>query len=169
MRYVGLAVFLCVSACVAPQPAPVPSSSLPRRAAPPRAPSLAPSSMVTKVAPGVWRYQQDPRGSIALYGVVGSDAIFTLRCDLARGRVFASVPGTVDTGLTLHASTSVKSFAAVLAGGSSGYLAVEFDVADPFLDALAFSRGRIGVDHGSVRIALPAWPEFTRVIEDCRR
>ena len=41
---------------------------------------------------------------------------------------------------------------------------------DPLLDALANSRGRIGVGISAEQPALvmPAWPEIARVIEDCR-
>ncbi len=47
---------------------------------------------------------------------------------------------------------------------------------DPLLDALAFSRGRIGVivlqsagsPVQSVQLVVPAWPEIARVVEDCR-
>ena len=40
---------------------------------------------------------------------------------------------------------------------------------DPLLDAIAFSRGRIGVGVGGTpALVLPAWPEIARVVEDCR-
>jgi hypothetical protein len=47
---------------------------------------------------------------------------------------------------------------------------------DPLLDALVFSRGRIGVIVAqsagaaapSVQLVVPSWPEIARVVEDCR-
>jgi hypothetical protein len=40
---------------------------------------------------------------------------------------------------------------------------------DSLLDRMAFSRGRfIIVVPGAERLAIPAWPEFARVVEDCR-
>ena len=40
---------------------------------------------------------------------------------------------------------------------------------DTLLDALAFSRGRIGVGvSGTPPLVAPAWPEIARVVEDCR-
>ena len=40
---------------------------------------------------------------------------------------------------------------------------------DPLLDAMAFSRGRFAVEvSGGPTLVVPAYPEVTRVIEDCR-
>ena len=37
------------------------------------------------------------------------------------------------------------------------------------LDRIAFSRGRFAVQTtGLTSLAIPIWPEFTRVVEDCR-
>ena len=48
-------------------------------------------------------------------------------------------------------------------------LSVDLATYDPLLDALAFSRGRIGVSvSGTPSLVVPAQPEVARVIEDCR-
>lgn len=40
---------------------------------------------------------------------------------------------------------------------------------DPLLDQMAFSRGRFMVTaEGGASIVVPAWPEFARVVEECR-
>lgn len=40
---------------------------------------------------------------------------------------------------------------------------------DQLLDAIAFSRGRFGLEvPGLPPLVLPAYPELTRVVEDCR-
>jgi hypothetical protein len=40
---------------------------------------------------------------------------------------------------------------------------------DGALDQIAFSRGRFAVEApGLASLIVPAWPEVTRVIEDCR-
>jgi hypothetical protein len=40
---------------------------------------------------------------------------------------------------------------------------------DRFLDAIVFSRGRFTVEvPGAPIMAIPAWPEPARVVEDCR-
>jgi hypothetical protein len=55
------------------------------------------------------------------------------------------------------------------ATGAAPYATVSLDAADPVLDRMAFSRGRFVVEASSQPyLALPPWPEFIRVIEDCR-
>jgi hypothetical protein len=39
---------------------------------------------------------------------------------------------------------------------------------DQILDAMAYSRGRIAVEAGAQKVAIPSWAEITRVVEDCR-
>jgi hypothetical protein len=40
---------------------------------------------------------------------------------------------------------------------------------DPLLDAMAFSRGRVGLSALSLpTLIVPAWAEVARVVEDCR-
>lgn len=48
-------------------------------------------------------------------------------------------------------------------------LAIALPVRDSLLDAMAFSRGRFVLEvNGLSTLALPAWAEVGRVIEDCR-
>ena len=55
------------------------------------------------------------------------------------------------------------------AAGAAPYATVSLDAADPVLDRMAFSRGRFVIElSGQPYLALPPWPEFIRVIEDCR-
>jgi hypothetical protein len=50
-----------------------------------------------------------------------------------------------------------------------GASAAQLGARDPLLDAMAFSKGRFAVEvTGLPMLYLPAWPEVTRVIEDCR-
>jgi hypothetical protein len=45
----------------------------------------------------------------------------------------------------------------------------EFGAYDPLLDAMASSRGRIGISaSGLAALVVPPWAEVGRVIEDCR-
>lgn len=54
-----------------------------------------------------------------------------------------------------------------LGGGS--WLVVSLPAGDPLLDAIAFSRGRFALEAaGLPTLYLPAWPELSRVVEDCR-
>ena len=54
-------------------------------------------------------------------------------------------------------------------GGQPPCVATALTPADPTLDALAFSRGRIAIEvDGAQNIAIPVWSEIGRVVEDCR-
>ena len=51
----------------------------------------------------------------------------------------------------------------------AGWLVVVLSARDPLLDAIAFSRGRFALEAAGLEtLYLPAWPELSRVIEDCR-
>jgi hypothetical protein len=173
MRRNRLAIFLPLAAASCVQP-PAPQ---PRPAAPPvvrPVPAPAPAAPVAdwtqrNPAPGTWTYTRDGRGSIAMYGAAGSNALFTLRCDRNGNRIYASRAGNVAARMTLRSTNGAKAYDALPTGSQPPYVAAEIAARDPQLDAMAFSRGRIliGLD-GAGDIVLPIWPEFTRVVEDCR-
>ena len=52
--------------------------------------------------------------------------------------------------------------------GTAGGLEADFAARDPLLDQMAFSRGRFMLLAGGQAAIVPAWPEVSRVIEDCR-
>ena len=174
MQFARLVPFAPVflAACVAPS-APPPASPQRVMAPPPPAPVPVARPAVDwpdrTPAPGVWTYVQDARGSIARYGVPGMDARFTLRCDARQRRIYASRAGTAAARMTLRATTAAKAFDALPTGGTPPYVAASIAPGDPQLDAMAFSRGRIliGLD-GADDLIMPIWPEFARVVEDCR-
>ena len=121
------------------------------------------------VTPGVWRYGQDARGSVAMYGRVNADAVVVLRCDKRLGQVFLSVPGSAPATLTVRTSSATRSLPVGATGGAPPYLAATLVPGDSLLDALAFSRGRFAlVLSGAAPLVLPAWSEVDRVVEDCR-
>jgi hypothetical protein len=163
---------LALSACVSPPLKEAP----PQRPAPPAPrpmPQPVPPAPVNWAdrtpAPGVWAYSQDARGSIAMFGVAGSDALFTLRCDRSARRIYASRPGAVAGRMTLRSTTGARFYDALPTGAQPPYVAATLAPGDPHLDALAFSRGRILISlDGAEDIILPVWPELTRVVEDCR-
>jgi hypothetical protein len=104
-----------------------------------------------------------------MFGVAGSNALFTLRCDRAAQRIYASRPGAVAGKMTLRSTTGARVYDALPTGAQPPYVAAALVPRDPQLDALAFSRGRILVGlEGADDLILPIWPEFTRVVEDCR-
>ncbi len=129
------------------------------------------------IAPGAWAYRQDDRGSLALFGEAGKDAIVSLRCDRAQRRLylsrlqqFAPKPGQASGHmLRLRAHDGMAGWPARPTGGTPAYLAVELAASEPVLDLLATSRGRFALElEGESSLALPAWSEIFRVIEDCR-
>jgi hypothetical protein len=160
---------IMLAACVQP-PAPVPQ---PRPVPPVVRPVPAPAPVadwsMRPPASGVWTYAQDARGSIAMFGQTGSDALFTFRCDRTGNRIFASRPGNGSARMTLRSTNGAKAYDAMPTAGQPPYVAAEIAARDPQLDSMAFSRGRIliGLD-GAGDLILPIWPEFTRVVEDCR-
>jgi hypothetical protein len=119
--------------------------------------------------PGTWSYRQDSRGSVALFGMVGQDAELSLRCDRTRSRVYLSRRGEGAGPLTIRTSSATRALNAAPTGGTPAYLAVEFAVRDPLLDAIGYSRGRFAIEGaGLPPLAVPAWAEMLRVVEDCR-
>ena len=176
-QYLALAVILLTFACAAPPPVsktPVVSAPLPAEMpapAPPRPAIQQPSGHWTDwtMAAGAWVYRRDERGSIALYGTPGADALVTLRCDKARARLFLSRASDGGGTMTVRTSSTSKAISAQPTGGKPAYAASELAVGDPILDAMAFSRGRIAFElTGALNIAIPVWSEIGRVVEDCR-
>jgi hypothetical protein len=170
---------LLLSGCAAPPPKPA-SSSLPPVTAPaaPPAPVPTPSESLgsgwrdTPIAPGDWIYRRDARGSIALYGQAGQDALVMLRCDAERRMIFLSRAGQIaDGGASTRIFTDSGSgnFTAHPTGAAPPYAAIALPVGEVMLDRMVFTRGRFSIYiNGLKRIVLPNWGEFARVVEDCR-
>lgn len=118
---------------------------------------------------GDWVYRQDDRGSIALFGQPGADALVTLRCDKGRQRIYFSRAGSGGNSITIRSSSTMKQFAAGATGGTPPYIAAEIMPRDAILDAMIYSRGRVAIEAaGTQSIAVPSWTEIARVVEDCR-
>ncbi len=120
---------------------------------------------------GTWAFRKDDRGTLALYGVPGQSAHLLVRCDRQEQRIFISRAGLIADGtgssMSIRTTTALQSFA--VANSGAGYVAAALAPRNPHLDAMAFSRGRFLVSvAGAEDLILPAWPELTRVIEDCR-
>ena len=63
----------------------------------------------------------------------------------------------------------MQSYPFASSNATPAYLSAELSPADRQLDALAYSRGRFLVSvKGTADLAVPAWPELSRVVEDCR-
>ena len=169
-----LPVFVAAAAGVvagcAPAPRPAPPVSVARPAPPPPAPpAIAPDWRDRPVTPGTWSYRQDSRGSLALFGVAGGDALLTLRCDRAARLIYLSRAGVAAAPLTLRTTSLTRAVAVQPTGGTPPFVAAALAPGDPLLDAMGFSRGRFLVEQpGTPTLAIPAWAEVERVTEDCR-
>lgn len=174
-KFAILASLLLASACSSPPP-PQPATPVvqPKPQPVPILPADTPDFAKWQdwpIAPGDWVYRQDDRGSIALFGPVGQDAIVTLRCDKSRQRVYLSRQGsfTGSRAITMRSSSAMHSWQGAPTGGTPSYIAAEIVPTDKGLEDMAYTRGRIALDvMGFSAIAIPIWPEVSRVIEDCK-
>jgi len=169
----ALVSLVVIGSCSAPRIVPAPA---PRPApTPPPPPVTAPAQVLGEdwrdwpLTPGDWVYRQDARGSIALFGPRGADALLTLRCDRGARMIYLSRQGGAPASVTLRTSTLLRNLAMVPTGGTPPYLAVAINPRDSLLDAMGFSRGRFVVEQGiAPPLVIPAYAEVERVTEDCR-
>lgn len=108
-----------------------------------------------------------------MFGEPGTDASFLIRCVTATRQIYLSRAGALPEGgtssMTIRATDAVKSYRVASTGGTPPYVSTETAARDPQLDAIAFSRGHFVVSVPGTRdLVIPSWPEFSRVIEDCR-
>lgn len=167
-RFAPLLLTLVFSACaptVAPAPEPVPPAAAPP--APP--PASSADWRDWPLAPGTWRYIAGAPISEARYGTPQA-AQFVVRCDASKRQVTLMRAGST-AELTVMASTRSARFPAGHIDDRGAVMSgVILSANDGFLDVMAFSRGRIAVTSpGLPGIALPAWAEPARAIEDCRK
>ncbi|WP_156680540.1 hypothetical protein [Sphingomonas profundi] len=168
-RRFALAAGLLASACVAPKvvQAPPPRVPVPVVAPPPPATTDWRDIPLT---PGDWRYAAEAGGSAARFGRAGATADFTVRCATATRTVtLARSVATPVAAATMAITTSAGNRAFAVAPDGGAALGIAVPARDPFFDRMAFSRGRFVVAvSGTARLVIPSWPEFARVIEDCR-
>jgi len=164
----ALLLLLGLGSC-APSHAPPPSP------APPPVPARVPVSPPAgdwrdwPLTPGSWRYLPGAPVSTARYGD-DQNPQFVVRCDAASRRVTLMRAGS-STDLVIITSARTARFpAGHIDEGGVAMTGVILSASDGFLDAMAFSRGRIGVtSEGLSNLAVPAWAEPARAIEDCRK
>lgn len=121
--------------------------------------------------PGNWFWGQIGGRSTASFGLLGAAPLLTLSCDRAAGMVHLARAGAAPTAIPLAvATTSVRRpLLSDPALSPAGWLVVPLGARDSLLDAIAFSRGRFALEAAGLEtLYLPAWPELSRVIEDCR-
>lgn len=173
-----LAAVAVLAACIPaapPEPEPAPPPVIPDPQ-----PSQAPEEVVTPVyddwmdapqTPGDWTYRAVPEGSAAFFAQPPAEALFAFRCD-RNARAVSLVRGGSATGpvqMTIRSETRDRTLTASPTGEQLPTIRAVVSSQDPLLDAIAFSKGRFAVEVDGMRtLYLPAWPEITRVIEDCR-
>jgi hypothetical protein len=93
-----------------------------------------------------------------------------VRCDKS-GRQIVLIRNGITTGnvMTIRTSFGARNFPISVETGSPNQLLSRVGANDPFLDSIAFSRGRFSVEvPGTPMLVIPSWPEAARVVEDCR-
>ncbi|MEG3177451.1 hypothetical protein U1872_14505 [Sphingomonas sp. RB3P16] len=172
-RSLAIAALLLIAGCVGAPPPPPPRAA-PQPAAPQRPAPVAPVAQAADwrdwaVTLGDWVYRVDGRGSIALFGTRGADALLTLRCDRQTNALYLSRQGQAAGPLTVRTSSLARALTVQPTGATPLYVAAALTPRDPLLDAMAFSRGRFLVEQsGMPTLVVPAWAEVARVTEDCR-
>lgn len=163
-RRLGLALPILLAGCVAPrQPAPPPPPTPAPRPTPQPAPTPAPAPSDWRdrdYTPGDWSHARGSGYTEAAYGSA-SAPLLTLRCEPATRQVrlgWAGVAAGTVTFTTSYGDTArqLQAGGLILAGS------------DPLLDQMAYSRGRFRLAAQGQELILPAWPEVSRVVEDCR-
>jgi len=194
MRKAIAAAILVASAagCVpsAPEPTPAPEPAPAPAPPPPPPPPVAALPAATydnwldaPQTPGDWRYTaEDPVTQATFVAGAGTpNARLTIICDLGTRRVgiaraleatgAPSGPAemrirteTIDRLLQAQPQPQPR---ARMQGTAP---LAELAASDPLLDAMAFTKGRFAVETaGEQTLYVPAYPEISRVIEDCRR
>jgi len=119
--------------------------------------------------PGDWRYRSAGATTRASFGLATGGAagapLFEMVCETG-GQVLLLRQGTGGGAMRILTETTERTLPATAREGAS---AAQLTARDPLLDAMAFSKGRFAVEvTGLPMLFLPAWPEVTRVVEDCR-
>ena len=118
---------------------------------------------------GTWSYRAIADGSEADF-IDGAAAVrFEMKCKRS-----TRIVSIVRTGVPAAAPTMTIWTTSISRTAPARYLATKELIADltptdALLDAIAFSRGRVAsAASGAPMLTIPAAPEITRVVEDCR-
>ena len=151
-------LFAFAAACALPLPAPALS----------QAPAQVDLDVVQPVL-GAWSYQAFAGGSHAAFTDGTATQRLIVRCNRAARTVSIVRTGVPAAAPTLSIWTTSIARAVPARFDATRTLSADFAATDPLLDAIAFSRGRFATGAaGAPMVAVPAWPELSKVIEDCR-
>ena len=150
-----------------------PAAPEPSAAPEPQASQDDDSWMNEEQTPGDWRYVAEPTETAAVFSVGDGmdDVQLIIACEILSSRISISRIGEPEgeTSMIIRTETQTGALLAEPAVSFAPLLLAHVDARDPLLDAIAFSKGRFAVEVGGTEpIYVPAYPEITRVIEDCR-
>ena len=118
---------------------------------------------------GSWSYAATSDGSEASFTNASGAVQLTVHCTRATRRVsIAKAASAAAPLLNVWTSSLTRSLPSSF-NPTTGRLTIDLAPYDPLLDAIATSRGRIGLSvAGQPPLVVPAWAEAAHVIEDCR-
>ena len=119
--------------------------------------------------PGSWSYAPVANGSEAVFSNATGHPQLWIRCTRSVRRVsIAKLATGAAPFIDVWTSSATRSLPASF-NPANARATIELGAFDTLLDAMAFSRGRIGVTvRGQPTLVVPPWQEIARVIEDCR-
>lgn len=171
------AIAACVPAAEPPQAAtPTPTPAPVSTPTPTPTPvALAPSYdnyLDAPQTPGDWQYSEVQSGSQAIFGEGNaSDRTFVLGCNEASRQVTLARRSNSSIARQARIRTETTERVLRMQPGEMSPSALQVSIAagDPLLDAMAITKGRFAIEtEGMPTLYIPAWPEISRVIEDCR-
>ena len=125
-------------------------------------------STATPIA-GNWTYAATADGSEAVFANAAGNPQLWVHCTRATRRVNIAKPATSAAPSLNVWTSSLTRIVASSFNPATGRLTIDLAAADPLLDSIVSSRGRIGFTvTGQPSLVVPAWAEAARVIEDCR-
>ncbi len=121
------------------------------------------------VSPGSWTYRAVPGGSEASFADgTGSPRLIIACGKLTRLVTLSRISAAPASSLSIWTSSATRNLPSRF-DQASGRVIAQVGAADPLLDAIALSRGRIVVSMpGSPAFVLPTGAEVDHVVEDCR-
>jgi hypothetical protein len=118
---------------------------------------------------GDWTYAAVADGSESTFRDTSGRSQLWLKCTRATRRVSIARPGSVAAPSLIVWTSSLTRNLPASFNPVTGRITAELEMMDGLLDAMAFSRGRIGTSvSGQPPLVVPSWEEVARVVEDCR-
>jgi hypothetical protein len=125
-------------------------------------------STATPIA-GNWTYSATADGSEASFANASGFPQVWLHCTRATRRLSIAKSAAAAAPFINVWTNSITRSVPSSFNPASGRLTIDLDANDALLDAIANSRGRIGLAVGDQpALVVPAWADVAHVIEDCR-